>query len=35
VTKIRTILEALGFEIATPQETREILNLKGADKVGF
>ena len=35
VTKIRTILEELGFEIATPDETRAMLQLKGADKVGF
>ncbi|CAN5702314.1 hypothetical protein BH11ACT6_BH11ACT6_17210 [soil metagenome] len=35
VTRIRTILEALNFEVATPDEAREILNLKGADKVGF
>lgn len=35
VTKIRTVLEELGFEIATPAETRAMLNLKGADKVGF
>lgn len=35
VTKIRGILEALGLEIATPSEAREILALKGGDKVGF
>lgn len=35
VTKIRTVLEELGYEIATPDETREMLQLKGADKVGF
>jgi uncharacterized protein (DUF849 family) len=35
VTKIRTIIEELGLEIATPNEAREILALKGADKVGF
>lgn len=35
VTRIRTILEALNFEIATPDEAREMLNLKGKDKVGF
>jgi uncharacterized protein (DUF849 family) len=33
VTKIRGILEELGFEIATPVETRQILSLKGHDKV--
>ena len=35
VTKIRTVLEELGYEIATPDETRAMLQLKGADKVGF
>lgn len=35
VRKIRSVLEELGFEIATPDETRQMLNLKGADKVGF
>lgn len=35
VTKIRRILEDLGHEIATPDEAREILGLKGADKVTF
>ena len=35
VTKIRTVLEELGFEIATPDEARAMLDLKGADKVGF
>ncbi len=31
----RQILEGLGLEIATPDEAREILSLKGGDKVGF
>lgn len=35
VIKIRTILEELGYEIATPDDAREILELKGADKVNF
>ena len=35
VTKARGIIEGLGLEIATPEEAREILQLKGADKVGF
>lgn len=35
VLKIRRILEELGFEIATPQEARAILSLKGGDRVGF
>jgi uncharacterized protein (DUF849 family) len=35
VLKIRRILEELSLEIATPSEAREILETKGADKVGF
>jgi uncharacterized protein (DUF849 family) len=35
VTQARQILEGLGLEIATPDEAREILSLKGGDKVGF
>ncbi|MEB8338813.1 3-keto-5-aminohexanoate cleavage protein [Streptomyces endophyticus] len=35
VSRIRTVLEALNLEVATPDEAREILNLKGRDKVGF
>ncbi|MBM4076188.1 MAG: 3-keto-5-aminohexanoate cleavage protein, partial [Planctomycetes bacterium] len=35
VAKIRHILEELGLQIATPDETRQILDLKGADHVGF
>lgn len=35
VARIRVILEALNFEIATPDEAREILQLKGAAQVGF
>jgi uncharacterized protein (DUF849 family) len=35
VLKIRRILEELSLEIATPAEAREILETKGADKVGF
>jgi uncharacterized protein (DUF849 family) len=35
VRKIRAILEELGCEIATPAEAREMLGLKGADKVNF
>ena len=31
----RDMVERLGFEIATPQEARERLNLKGGDRVGF
>lgn len=35
VTRARQIIEGLGLEIATPQEAREILALKGADQVAF
>lgn len=35
VTKIRGIVETLGFDIATPDEARTRLALKGADRVGF
>jgi uncharacterized protein (DUF849 family) len=35
VTKIRRIIEDLGYEAATPAEAREILHLKGADRVKF
>jgi len=35
VTKIRRILSELSFEIATPDEARKMLALKGADKVAL
>jgi len=35
VTKARQIVEGLGLEIASSEEAREILALKGGDKVGF
>lgn len=35
VEKIRRIVEDLGSEVATPDEAREILALKGGDKVNF
>ncbi len=35
VLKVRGILEGLGLEIASPAEAREILQLKGLDKVAF
>jgi len=35
VLRIRAVLEALNIDVATPQEAREILNLKGAAKVAF
>lgn len=35
VRQARGIIEGLGLEVATPDEAREMLSLKGADKVGF
>ena len=35
VAKIRRIVEELGNEVATPDEAREILDLKGGDRVNF
>lgn len=35
VSKIRHILEELGMEIASPDEARQMLDLKGGDDVGF
>ena len=35
VRQARQIIEGLSLEIATPEEAREILSLKGADKVEF
>jgi len=35
VSTVRTIVEGLGLEIATPDEAREILRLKGAAQVDF
>lgn len=35
VTRIRTVLEALNIEVATPDEAREMLQLKGRSAVGF
>jgi uncharacterized protein (DUF849 family) len=35
VAKIRLILEALSFEIASPDEARQMLDLKGGDQVAF
>jgi uncharacterized protein (DUF849 family) len=35
VTQVRKIIEGLGLEIASPDEAREILQLKGGDKVAF
>ncbi len=35
VEKIRTIIEAIGVDVATADEARALLALKGADRVGF
>jgi uncharacterized protein (DUF849 family) len=35
VARIRQVLELLSIEIATPDEARAMLQLKGADQVGF
>ena len=35
VRQVRKIIEALGLQVASPAEAREILQLKGADKVKF
>ena len=35
VSRIRGIIEALGLTVATPEEARARLSLKGGDQVGF
>jgi uncharacterized protein (DUF849 family) len=35
VRNVRKIIEGLGLQVATPDEARQILQLKGADKVRF
>jgi uncharacterized protein (DUF849 family) len=35
VAKVRQIIEGLGLDVASPDDAREILSLKGGDKVGF
>ncbi len=35
VTMVRQIIEGLGLEVASPDDAREILSLKGSDAVGF
>jgi uncharacterized protein (DUF849 family) len=35
VKRVRSILEGLSLEVATPDETRELLQLKGSSNVGF
>lgn len=35
VTQVRQIIEGLGLEVATPDEARQMLELKGADRTAF
>jgi len=35
VRQVRKIIEGLGLEIASPDDARRILELKGAEKVAF
>jgi uncharacterized protein (DUF849 family) len=35
VSRVRALIEGLSLEIATPDEARQMLNLKGADAVNF
>ncbi len=35
VLRVRTILEAMGLQVATPDDARRMLQLKGAAEVGF
>jgi uncharacterized protein (DUF849 family) len=35
VRRVRKIIEGLGREVATPAEAREMLELKGGDRVAF
>jgi uncharacterized protein (DUF849 family) len=35
VSAIRAVIESLGFSVATPDEARQIMQLKGRDKVAF
>ena len=35
VAKARRLVEEFGFEVATPDEARAILELKGGDRVSF
>jgi uncharacterized protein (DUF849 family) len=35
VSVMRGVIESLGRQIATPAETREMLHLKGGDRVAF
>ena len=35
VEKIRKVIEGLSFDVATPDEARQMLQLKGFDQVAF
>jgi uncharacterized protein (DUF849 family) len=35
VRKVKSIIENLGLDVATPDEAREMLQLKGGDQVNF
>lgn len=35
VVRVRQVIEGLGLEVATPDEAREILTLKGADRIAI
>ncbi|MNR46629.1 3-keto-5-aminohexanoate cleavage enzyme [compost metagenome] len=35
VKRVRTIIEALSLEVATPEEARQMLQLKGRNSVAF
>jgi len=35
VEKVKSIIQNLSLEVATPDDARDILALKGADQVGF
>jgi uncharacterized protein (DUF849 family) len=35
VTTVRAMLDELGLDVATPDEAREMLGLKGRENVGF
>ena len=35
MTQVRKIIEGLDLDVATPDEAREMLSLKGGDRVGF
>ncbi|WP_426444589.1 3-keto-5-aminohexanoate cleavage protein, partial [Salmonella enterica] len=35
VRRIRTVIEALSLQVATPDEARAMLQLKGGQNVGF